>query len=182
MFSEKYTQQLMLVSFLIGNMTMFILTLAMTAWKYGFYPTRLMRPARAETPLPGRRGIGSLPNNGRNGMYKPNLKDAKEWSSTYEKWAFVMDLCAGANEDVCLTDRPSATERRVEQVEKAFSNLLVNTPSPEPSDSTDLTREQYMGISQATWRTNKPHLGEDDSDGRGDWEYEVQRTRRMEEE
>ena len=67
-------------------------------------------------------------------MYKPNLKDAKEWSGTYEKWSFVMNLCTDANENVSLTDRPSATERRVEQVEKAFSNLLVNVPSPEPSD------------------------------------------------
>ena len=88
-------------------------------------------------------------------MYKPNLKDAKEWSGTYEKWSFVMNLCTDANENVSLTDRPSATERRVEQVEKAFSNLLVNVPSTEP---------------------------EDDSDGRGDWEYEVQKQKRMEEE
>ena len=31
-------------------------------------------------------------------------------------------------------------------------------------------------------KEHEVHLGEDDSDGRGDWEYEVQRTRRMEEE
>ena len=58
-------------------------------------------------------------------MYEPNLKDAIAWNNTYEKWVFVMDLCTDANENVSLTERPNATEYRVDQVEEAFTCLLA---------------------------------------------------------
>jgi len=77
-------------------------------------------------------------------MYEPNRKDAIAWNNTPAQWTFIVDLCAEAGE------LGHISIQRVDQVEEAFTCLLVNTPSPEPSDPTDLTREQYMGISQAT--------------------------------
>ena len=61
--------------------------------------------------------------------------------------------------------------------------VLFSDPNEEECNFVlrDILENKWIGPFEEN-RENKPHLGEDDSDGRGDWEYEVQKQKRMEEE